>query len=287
MRGSATSRSNQADLRTGARASIWRCPDERDSALGPQQPPALALPTALPFGLALVVQLLAAGKRELDFGAALVVEIELERHQRHALALDRADQLADLAAVEEELADTLGRVVEAAGLQIFRNIGIDEPDLATARIGISLRDGGLALPQRFHLRPSERDAGLERLADLVVESGLAIVGDDASFVVRFCGHSCLLPTAAAPAHPSIANRRRAANPSRHGTSRVPMLAPMRRGDGGPSSFEGFRRAAAVLASGPRPTSPRRSGGEWRRSIRTPSPRARSDPRSRSARGDIG
>src|SRR5262245_62307116 len=128
MRGSATSRSNQADLRTGARASIWRCPDERDSALGPQQPPALALPTALLFGLALVVQLLAAGKGELELGAALLVEIELERHQRHALALDRADQLVDLAAVEKELADALGRRVEAAGLQIFRDIGIDEPD---------------------------------------------------------------------------------------------------------------------------------------------------------------
>src|SRR5262249_60484274 len=96
---------------------------------------------------------------------------------------------------EKELADALGRVVETSSLQIFRDIGVDEPDLAATRIGIGFRDGGLALPQRFHLRPGERDADLHRLADLVVEPGFAIVGDDASFVVRFCGHCYLLPTA--------------------------------------------------------------------------------------------
>src|SRR5262245_16503766 len=96
------------------------------SALGPQQPPAFALPAALPFGLPLVMQLLAAGKRKLDLGAPLFVEIELERHERHALAFDRADELVDLPAVKQEFADALGRMVETACLQVFRDIGIDE-----------------------------------------------------------------------------------------------------------------------------------------------------------------
>src|SRR3989304_6172433 len=61
-------------------------------ALLPHEPAAFALPGAFLFGLALVVQLLALGKRELDLGAAFFIEIELERHHRHALALDRADQ---------------------------------------------------------------------------------------------------------------------------------------------------------------------------------------------------
>src|SRR5688572_33279639 len=60
------------------------------SALRAHQPAAFPFPRALLLGLALVVQLLALGQRELHLGAALVVEIELERHQRHALALDRA-----------------------------------------------------------------------------------------------------------------------------------------------------------------------------------------------------
>src|SRR5258708_37268025 len=70
-----------------------------------------ARPVALLLGLALVVQLLALGERELDLGPALVVEIELERHQRHALALDRADQLVDLALVQQQLARALLRMI--------------------------------------------------------------------------------------------------------------------------------------------------------------------------------
>src|SRR5262249_39381779 len=73
----------------------------RSSALRPQQPPPPALPAALLLGLALVVEVLGARERQLDLGAAPLVEIELERHQCHALALDRARELVDLALVQQ------------------------------------------------------------------------------------------------------------------------------------------------------------------------------------------
>jgi len=38
----------------------------------------------------------------------------------------------NLAAVQQELAQALGRMVEAAALQIFRDVGIDQPDFAVA-----------------------------------------------------------------------------------------------------------------------------------------------------------
>src|SRR5262244_3226472 len=167
-------------------------------SLGPQQPSALPLPAALLLGLALVVQLLATGERKLELGAALVVEVELERHQRHSLALDRADELVDLAAVQEKLAHALGGVVEAAALQVFRDIGVDQPDLAATRIGIGFRDGRLAAAQRFDLRAGKREPGLEGLADLVIEARLAIVGNHANLAVRFRGHPCLLAAASCP-----------------------------------------------------------------------------------------
>src|SRR5437868_3357173 len=85
-----------------------------DSALVPHQPAALARPVALLLGLALVVQLLALGERDLDLGATLVVEIDLQRHDRHALALDRSHQLVDLPPVQQELARTFLRVIELA-----------------------------------------------------------------------------------------------------------------------------------------------------------------------------
>src|SRR5689334_14413596 len=53
-----------------------------------QQPPLLARPVALLFGLALVMQLLAATDGEQQLGASLIVEIDFQRHQRHAFALD-------------------------------------------------------------------------------------------------------------------------------------------------------------------------------------------------------
>jgi hypothetical protein len=106
------------------------------SSLLPQEPAALAFPTAALFGLAFVVQLLAAPERDLDLGAALGIEIELERHEGHAFALDGADQFIDLALVQQQLARTLGRVIEPARLQIFGDVGVVEPDLAVARAGI-------------------------------------------------------------------------------------------------------------------------------------------------------
>src|SRR5262245_13250789 len=194
----------------------------RRLSLGPQQPSALPLPAALLLGLALVVQLLASGERKLELGAALLVEIEPERHERHSLALDRAHELVDLPAVQEKLAHALGRMVEGAALQVFRDIGVDEPDLAAARIGIGFCDGRLAAAQRFNLRAGEREPGLEGLADLVVEARLAIVGDQTNFAVRFRGHPASLGSCAenrtpwgmlVPARtPRIANRGRAANP---------------------------------------------------------------------------
>src|SRR6266478_7886019 len=166
---------------------------ERRLSLGPQQPSALALPAALLLGFALVVQLLAAGERKLELGAALLVEIKLERHERHSLALDRAHKLVDLAAVKQELAHALGRMVEAAALQVFRNVGVDEPDLAATRIGVGFGDGRLACAQRFHLGAGKGDAGLEGLADLVIEARLPILGDDTHLAVRFRSHPRLLP----------------------------------------------------------------------------------------------
>ena len=53
-------------------------------------------------------------ERDLDLGAALLVEIKLERHDGHALALDRAGQLVDLALMQQQFARPLRRVIEAA-----------------------------------------------------------------------------------------------------------------------------------------------------------------------------
>ena len=57
--------------------------------------------------LAFIVEFLAARQGDLELGAALFVEIELERHQSHALALDGADQFIDLPPMQQQLSRPL------------------------------------------------------------------------------------------------------------------------------------------------------------------------------------
>ena len=68
------------------------------------QPALVALPVAVGLGGALVVGLLALGQGDFQLHQAAVVEIEPGRDDRAALALDGADQLVDLLAVQQQFA---------------------------------------------------------------------------------------------------------------------------------------------------------------------------------------
>ena len=46
--------------------------------------------------------------------------------------------------MEQQTARALGRVVELVGLKIFRNIGVDEEEIAVFFGGVALADCGLA-----------------------------------------------------------------------------------------------------------------------------------------------
>src|SRR5690606_21127477 len=90
----------------------------------------LALPIALLHRLALVVFALALGDAELDLGDAPLVEIERKRDQGDALALHLADQAIALALVQQQFARTPGLVIELARRLVFRDVGVEQPDLA-------------------------------------------------------------------------------------------------------------------------------------------------------------
>ena len=111
-------------------------PSEPDLALVAHQPAAFALPVACLLALALVVDLLALGERNLDFRPPPLIEVEFQGHDGHAVALHGADQPVHLTAVQEKLSRALRLVVEAVGLQIFRDVGVDQPDLAAFRANV-------------------------------------------------------------------------------------------------------------------------------------------------------
>src|SRR5580765_4852105 len=104
--------------------------------LVPHQTRLVALPVALLFGFALVVEFLALGDAELDLGDALGVEIEAQRNERHALALDRGGELVGLVLVDEQLALAARLMIETARHRIFGDVGVDEEQLAILRIGV-------------------------------------------------------------------------------------------------------------------------------------------------------
>jgi hypothetical protein len=75
------------------------------------------------------VELLAPPQPELHLGAPAVVEEDPQGDDGKTLALARADELVDLAPVQEELSRTAGLVVEAVRLQVFGDVGVEQEQL--------------------------------------------------------------------------------------------------------------------------------------------------------------
>src|SRR6266481_4568644 len=154
-----------------------------------QQPRLLALPIPLLDGLALVGLALALGDAELAFGNAAGVEIDRERHNRHALPIDAALQLFHLALAQQKFARPLGRVVVAVGRRIFGDIGVDQKKLAVLLGGEGFGDAGATPAQRFHLAAQQHQSGFQRVLDEIIMPRLAILRDALGLVF---GHQALV-----------------------------------------------------------------------------------------------
>src|SRR5215207_5660312 len=150
-----------------------------------QQPRALTLPVAVLDGLALVVRLLAGDQGDLDLGAAARVEIDLQWHDGAALALDGADQLVDLGAMQQQLARSARLVIEAVARGVDRDVGIDQPGLAALFRHVGFSNRASAAAQRLHLGAGQSEPRLEGLLDEVVVPRLAVLGHYRAVQLRF------------------------------------------------------------------------------------------------------
>ncbi|PAV65923.1 hypothetical protein WR25_04339 [Diploscapter pachys] len=118
------------------------------------------------------------GERQFHLGAAAPVEIHAERHEGHALARDGAMELVYLTFVKQQFTRALGFVIEAVAVAEFGDVGVDQPHLPVAHLGIAFADAALAEAQGFHLGAGERDPRLIDGIDAVFEPRLAVLGDD-------------------------------------------------------------------------------------------------------------
>lgn len=75
------------------------------------------------------MQLLAFGEREFDLGDATIVEIELERHDGHALAFFGDRHLVNFTGMQKQAPLAAGLMLEkVSGTWVFGNVGVDQPD---------------------------------------------------------------------------------------------------------------------------------------------------------------
>src|SRR5712692_9811978 len=91
----------------------------------------LAPDLALAQRRALVVQLLAAGEPDLELGSS-ILEVNAERDQCEPALGDLPGEPADLAAVQQQLAITLGIVIRVGPVAVRADMAAEEPDLVVS-----------------------------------------------------------------------------------------------------------------------------------------------------------
>ena len=123
------------------------------------------------------MQLLALGQTELQLHPALFIEIELGRDQRLPLTANRAEEPIDLAAMEQQLARAARLVIEPVRRPIFRNIGVDQNNLAALGGGIGLSNIGPPLAQGLNLGSGQHHPRLKTVFEEIVKLGAPVLGN--------------------------------------------------------------------------------------------------------------
>src|ERR671924_25154 len=92
------------------------------------------------------------------------------------LALDAADQLANLLLMEQQLSRARRIVVELIALLVRSDVKIQQEHFAIPYCRVSVAQVSLALPERFYFCPAQHNAGLPRLENVVVVSRSFVPG---------------------------------------------------------------------------------------------------------------
>src|SRR5258706_6173079 len=123
----------------------------------------------------LIVELLAARQPQLDLGAA-ALEVDPQRDQGEALALDLAGDAVDLAAMEQQLAWASRLMIEiGAGLLVGRDMYIVEPGLAADDAGVAAAQVEPPTAHRLDLAAGQGQPGLVGFLDKIIMSRLAVI----------------------------------------------------------------------------------------------------------------
>ena len=125
---------------------------------------------------ALVVHLLPAGHRDLDFRPA-VPEIDAGRDEGEAALGRLAGELGQLPPVDQELAVPLRLVVEPVAHRVLGDLAADQPEFAVVDLGVGPVQGAVPVPQALDLGPDQDDPALEPVGQLVLVGRPPVPGD--------------------------------------------------------------------------------------------------------------
>ena len=140
-----------------------------------------ALLIAFAQAVALVVQLLALYQRNLYFNFALFVKIHLQRHEGLAALAHLAVELFDLGTVQQQLAPAQRLVVEAVGIGIGADVGVDQKNFIAVNAGIAFLQVHPSLAAGFDFAALQLDAGLIGIEDFVLVPGFFILRNEFCF----------------------------------------------------------------------------------------------------------
>src|SRR6185437_8713360 len=138
------------------------------------------IPLAFFLGGALVVRLLAVRDADFHLGAVLL-PVHRQRHQRQALAFDRADQLVDFRAMQQQLAGAAVFGDHVGGCrQQRRNRCADQKQFALQHHGVRVGEIDAPRAQTLHFPALQRNAGLVALVDVVLVARALVERDQES-----------------------------------------------------------------------------------------------------------
>src|SRR6185437_5238089 len=135
-----------------------------------------AISLALPLGLALVIELFALGQGHLAFYLARF-PIEAQGNEGQAFFARFAFDALDLRLVEQQAPRAVGLVGGVTGVLVGADVAIQQHGLAVAKQRVAVFELGLAVAQRLHLAPGQRDARFPMLQDVVIVPRLPIFGN--------------------------------------------------------------------------------------------------------------
>jgi hypothetical protein len=124
--------------------------------------------------LPLIKELLSLCESKINLNPP-IDKVKLDRNQCISPLFHFADEAFDLFFMKEEFPRPQWIVIQSVGLGIRADMSIDQEDLASFDIAVTIPQVDPSLPQGFNLRTKQGDPGLVRFFDKVVMKCLSVL----------------------------------------------------------------------------------------------------------------